>query len=272
MKINIKENMKQNMKAVVLGLILTLGAGYAMAAFTGPACAPPGCNVDAPINVGGSPQIKTGYLQLCGTLPSTITPGYGLNVPSSSTYLDNFLVRKGAIWSDLGFIGRNKADKTSPSIVLYSDNDHQFGFYDNVSQKNVFGISNGKFAIADGTQGAGKVLTSNANGEASWGNSTGGGGTGSDLVGSATGKIYWTERAKIYGSNDDSGEPSYKCGTVTGTGRCSINAGALLLSCSDASPALNFIVRTGIEGETVKKEFVSLCIPGTSISTAQSNW
>ncbi len=65
-------------RIVVLALILTLGVGYALSAsvFTNPACPPPGCNTDAPINVGGSiedpstAQIKTGVL----TLMHLLTP------------------------------------------------------------------------------------------------------------------------------------------------------------------------------------------------------
>ncbi|MEK7463879.1 MAG: hypothetical protein AAB610_02020 [Patescibacteria group bacterium] len=70
--------MKNNIKAIILGLVLTVGMGYAVAAtFTGPKCAPPDCNADAPVTIGGNDvgivpysQLKTGLL----TLMSVITP------------------------------------------------------------------------------------------------------------------------------------------------------------------------------------------------------
>ena len=81
----------QNIKAIILGLILTLGMGYAVAqTFTGPTCSPtadPGCNTPAPINVGGNDvgvtpysQLKTGLL----TLMSVITPDLTVRNTDSS--------------------------------------------------------------------------------------------------------------------------------------------------------------------------------------------
>lgn len=68
-------------KAIILGLVITVGVGYAAAQnFTGPTCSPtanPGCNTPAPVNVGGNDagitpysQLKTGLL----TLMHVITP------------------------------------------------------------------------------------------------------------------------------------------------------------------------------------------------------
>ena len=63
-----KTKIIQNTKAIVLGLILTVGMGYAGAqTFTGPTCAPTdatGCNTPAPLNIGSAAQIKTGTLSL----------------------------------------------------------------------------------------------------------------------------------------------------------------------------------------------------------------
>ena len=83
-----KINMKNNIKAIILGLVLTVGMGYAVAAtFTGPQCAPPGCNTDAPLTVGGNDlgitpysQLKTGLL----TLMSVITPDLTVRNADSS--------------------------------------------------------------------------------------------------------------------------------------------------------------------------------------------
>ncbi len=52
-------------KIVLLALILSIGVAYIYAApWTGPASAPPGSNVEAPINVSNSTQIKGGGLVL----------------------------------------------------------------------------------------------------------------------------------------------------------------------------------------------------------------
>lgn len=57
---NIK--IKENIKAVILGLILTTGISFTLAAdvWTPPDCSPPGCNASAPINVSDSSQVKVG--------------------------------------------------------------------------------------------------------------------------------------------------------------------------------------------------------------------
>lgn len=70
-----------NIKAIILGLVLTVGIGYAAAAtFVGPKCAPPGCNADAPVTVGGNDvgitpysQIKTGILSLMHLITPDLT-------------------------------------------------------------------------------------------------------------------------------------------------------------------------------------------------------
>lgn len=53
----------QTFKILILALIISIGVSYISAASWAPApCNPPNCNVDAPINVGSSPQFKTGSL------------------------------------------------------------------------------------------------------------------------------------------------------------------------------------------------------------------
>lgn len=73
-----KTKIKQNTKAIILGLIVTLGMGYAGAqTFSGPTCSPtstPGCNTPAPINASSTAQIKTGPL----TLMHLFTPDFTL--------------------------------------------------------------------------------------------------------------------------------------------------------------------------------------------------
>lgn len=64
------KNITNNLKAVLLGIIVAAGVSYAAAGtFTGPACAPPNCNTDAPLNVGNVNQVKTGRLVI-GTADS----------------------------------------------------------------------------------------------------------------------------------------------------------------------------------------------------------
>ncbi len=69
-------------------------AGFAVGAFalaavagtwTAPPCAPPGCNVDAPINVGTSTQAKQGALALGKSAPST---GYLFDVNGKGVFND----------------------------------------------------------------------------------------------------------------------------------------------------------------------------------------
>lgn len=56
------QNIKEALKVAVMALTITLGVTYVYAAWTGPTVAPPGGNVDAPINVGTVDQIKDGGL------------------------------------------------------------------------------------------------------------------------------------------------------------------------------------------------------------------
>lgn len=60
-----KTNIINNLKAVILGLVIVVGVGYAAAGtFVGPNCPPPNCNADAPLNTGASAQAKAGGLIL----------------------------------------------------------------------------------------------------------------------------------------------------------------------------------------------------------------
>lgn len=77
-----KTKITQNIKAIILGLALTVGMGYAAAqTFTGPTCSPTdavGCNTPAPLNVGEGIQSKLGSLRVNTSLTNPAT--YGLDV------------------------------------------------------------------------------------------------------------------------------------------------------------------------------------------------
>ena len=79
-----KTKIQNNIKAIILGLVLTLGMGYAFAqTFVGPTCSPTdsvGCNVPAPLNVGSSAQSKTGTL----TLVDLIAANFKLTNPDGT--------------------------------------------------------------------------------------------------------------------------------------------------------------------------------------------
>jgi hypothetical protein len=91
-----KKNILQSMKVLVLALVLSLGINYAFSAPIGGGT-PPLSNVDGPLNVGTSIQIKNGDLSVNGFLGTlnaafmksvgigTATPGFPLDIKTSST-------------------------------------------------------------------------------------------------------------------------------------------------------------------------------------------
>lgn len=83
-----KTSIINNFKAVILGLVMVAGVGYAAAGtFSGPTCAPPNCNADAPLNVGPSRQSKLGSISIN---TATASPDrFGLDVFGMSRFFDN---------------------------------------------------------------------------------------------------------------------------------------------------------------------------------------
>lgn len=75
----------QNIKAVILGLLVVLGASYVSAGTwqAAPAGGPPNGNVDAPINVGYSGQVKNGTLWIDGLVSAGTVATYGLVVANA---------------------------------------------------------------------------------------------------------------------------------------------------------------------------------------------
>ncbi len=90
--------LQENLKAIILGLILASGISYAAAAgvFTGPTCAPPNCNTDAPVNVGNVNQAKQAGLGLSST-PSGVTDALNiLNLNLATLVVDGIINTDGA--------------------------------------------------------------------------------------------------------------------------------------------------------------------------------
>lgn len=95
----------QNIKAIILGLVVVIGASYVSAAWTTAPASPPNGNVDAPINVGDLGQQKTGPLTLLGGLttnafnflPSTGAPSTGQVLMADDTGLASGKVKWGTI-------------------------------------------------------------------------------------------------------------------------------------------------------------------------------
>ena len=85
-------NLKNNIKGVALGLIIILSASYVFAAtFTGPACPPPECNTDAPLNVGVSSQDKLGPLRINTNTVSPVATN-GLYVHGIARFWNGFVI------------------------------------------------------------------------------------------------------------------------------------------------------------------------------------
>ena len=121
-----KTKIIQNIKVIVLALVLALGVGYAYADFSLPLNLPPTCisgnpGCDAPLNVGSTPQIKSGWLEI-----SAATTTHSLRV-NTSLY-----------------------DPAATGLYVWGTST----FYGNVT-------------IVPGAS-SGKVLTSDASGNASW--------------------------------------------------------------------------------------------------------
>lgn len=118
----------QQIKIVILAIILGLGVTYAFA-WTGPTQSPPNNGaIDPPVNTGISLQVKKGKL----VLNSLRTDQIGLEVYGNSIFHGNGSLQ----------IGVDPASGVAEEL--------------------------GTFKLRDGTQGPGKLLMSDANGNAHW--------------------------------------------------------------------------------------------------------
>jgi len=177
--------------------------------WTAPSQTPPSCTEDEgcnpPINVGAGNQIKDGGLVLGGGFGASLTsffldkvgigtsnPTYKLTIAGGSGVMgfDNTgtIFAKNSAGTYEGFLW----PRWSNNITYLNYGSGGFSIRNNASVNKLFmndagdvGIGNtsptsklhvtGAVTIADGTQGAGKVLTSDAEGKASWQPASGGG-------------------------------------------------------------------------------------------------
>jgi len=153
MKINLKktsERVSYWLGVIAIGLIVGSSLQF-VKAWVEPTAAPPGNNVGAPITTGLPLQQKEGSMYILNNGGKT----NGLIVSNGRLIVDNGRVGIGTI-----------TPKTKLDVVgsaLFSGK-VGIGTTDPGQKLDI----NGKIKINDGTQGAGKVLTSNANGVGSW--------------------------------------------------------------------------------------------------------
>jgi len=170
---------QQNIKAVILGLIVSVGVSYAIAAnFTGPACAPPACNTDAPINTGTSSQAKMGSLGVFSSAAPAFSVPNGVSLFKDAAVYNLSILTTGQ--NNVGgivFYPRNEDSLLSTNkMQIYSPSKGALAVWDNIIQKDVLKLNNGdveltgKIRIAGGSPGAGKVLKSDSLGNATWEN------------------------------------------------------------------------------------------------------
>ncbi len=173
-------------KVIALALLLALGISYVSAQWSGPTAVPPNNNVSAPINVGSADQTKTGKLGV-----GSLVVGVGGSIISPNTlssYGSTTIQGSKNGWSGINF--RDSAGANSGTLMMsptysgfYNGADSAWRFYvDNAGNTIQLGTATiagtatvGGLKIATGA-GAGKVLTSSADGTGTWQTAAGGGG------------------------------------------------------------------------------------------------
>ena len=176
------QKLKQSFLTIAIGLALAAGLSYA---WTGPTANPPLNNAPSPVNVSSSSQIKTGALQVNGfrnignsmfdglaTFNSSIKIPAGAGAGKVLTSDTSGNASWGNAGGGIGGSGTaNYVSKWTNSTTLGNSQ-----IFDNGTNVGI-GTANpqakldiaGSVKIVDGTQGAGKVLTSDASGKTSWG-------------------------------------------------------------------------------------------------------
>jgi hypothetical protein len=180
MQTNLQKDFIQAAKVIAIGLVLGLGIGFAHADWTAPLHTPPTCNAgepgcDAPINVSTTGQTKgsgTDYVTFLpqggsSSLSVSSSAGIGINVAKGGIQNiggllnDGTLLQAGTALFGIDPNGFFAIGFGGPVGAMAYDNSIPATFYTPVQIKNTL-------QVADGTQGASKVLTSDANGNASW--------------------------------------------------------------------------------------------------------
>lgn len=177
--------------------ILFLTAFYVFAVWTEPTAAPPEGNVDAPVDVGASPQRKAGPLTIGGVFETesethlailggnvgigTTSPAYKLEIKGSgvpeirledSTTFAKMSVNEfpagtqapGATYGTVSNHGINLATNNQARLTILSGGNVGIGTTNPGAKLEV----NGQVKITGGSPGANKVLTSDDSGLASW--------------------------------------------------------------------------------------------------------
>ncbi len=75
-----------NLRAIILGLVVFMGASYVMAVYSVPTCEPTGCNTDAPIDSTSVSQAKSGRL-IVGTFDTAPLTQYVFAVKNALAYV-----------------------------------------------------------------------------------------------------------------------------------------------------------------------------------------
>lgn len=208
----------QILLALVLAITIVSGVKYAYAifnndgTFTDASCTPPLCNTSAPLNTGTGSQTKSGALILGGVSVNAFSaqqnsifkqnvgigmtgsgiPSTDLEINSAATYA------KPTSTTTTGaqlLIGNSNGSGSGKRIEIGYDTTNDYGFINagnyfpasgsgsrnlNIQPDGGLTTLGGQIKIAGGTPGAGKVLTSDASGLASWvtpGSGLGGSGT-----------------------------------------------------------------------------------------------
>lgn len=196
---------------LTIALAVVIAAHSAHAAWTLPTTTPPGGNVAAPLNTGTTSQVKQSSLGILGYLSAY--NGFFGPVPSSASYVSSRIfsamtdhrtgkglfvsaagepvVQNTSLIVDLransGGLGRNAVDiQASPDNInaVFTTNMPGFHFWSNASSSSAK-ILAGAITLRNGCSGGtcnGKILTSDADGNASWGAIQGTGGQIDGLI------------------------------------------------------------------------------------------
>ena len=86
-------NFTQSLRTLILALILSIGIGYAYAAWSPPSTTPTGGNTDAPVNVGSATQVKAGALTIGQLLTAYGTLRVGSYTAAEAPPVDGMIVK-----------------------------------------------------------------------------------------------------------------------------------------------------------------------------------